>query len=98
MGVFIKIPDNLEKDKFFYSKDGKDDIGIYQVGTYENGEKRHVYRHSVNTVEEAKSLVNKLNTGETTLESLWEKEKWERRQREFFEHMEAERKYSEENY
>ncbi|MEK6873130.1 MAG: hypothetical protein AABW90_03930 [Nanoarchaeota archaeon] len=61
MGVFIKIPEGLNEDKYFYSKDNENDIEIYKVGSYESGKKRHIYVISVTTVEEARDLCEKLN-------------------------------------
>ena len=61
----IRVPSNLKLGQFFYNQDSPDDIGIYKVRGWKEGDgsRTHLYVDSVTTLDEAIRRVEELNSG-----------------------------------
>ena len=67
----IKVPENLEVGQHFYHQDAPDDVGIYRVRTWGDGNdtKTHLYVDSVSTTTEAIRRCDELNSSSETLDT-----------------------------
>ncbi len=65
-----EMANNRPKGSFYYNRDSPNDFGIYEIGTYEDGKPRYIYRTSVETATEAGRIVRRLNAEELTIEDF----------------------------